>query len=438
MNFKIIIYFFLIFLMVVSCNDEPDTMSLGQEIMKPSSRLVFVDTFSIEMSTVILDSIATSGSELLLTGVYNDEKLGKIVSKSYFQIGYAKSIPDEDDQYDSISLVLSYDGYSYGDTTVKQSFTVRRLTEKLELKDQNYFYNTSNLKYDENPLGEISFYPRPSTDGKFIIPLDPSFGEELFDYISDAEDDEFKKNEFNDFFKGLVLIPDEMNGNSIIGYTVKDTSLYLKIYTHDIDDEEDKQEIQFPVINTKLQFNQINCDWGNNMVFQNHTQKNEIPDSETGNITYVNAGLGMFTKMNFPTLPKLIEFQNAVLVRAVLYFKPAFGANMKLPPAANISLYNTGKNNRLEYVLSYANGETIKPVLNIDELYNEKTWYSINITDHMVAELSDHYIDPNKALSVSFSSTNVSKSLDQLLLGGAGNKLTEPKLELLFLFYDLQ
>jgi hypothetical protein len=438
MKFRINIYILLLLLVAVACDDEPDTLPLGQEVMKSSSRLVFIDTFSIKMSTVVMDSIVTSGTELLLTGAYNDEKLGKIVSKSYFKIGYARSIPDENDVYDSVCLVLSYSGYSHGDTTVRQRIWINRLLEKLELKDQSYFYNTSGLDYEDEPVGEFFSYPKPGSRNKMTIRLDQTFGSELFDYINEAQEDEFKKSEFNDFFKGLVLVPDEMSGNSIIGYTVKDTSLCIKIYTHDINDEEDTKEIVFPVINTDLQFNQIICDWSNNTAFQNHSQKTDIPSSATGNITYVNAGLGMFTKMTFPSLPSLVELENAVLVRAVLYFKPAYGAEMNLPSADAISVYQTSKNNKLESVIAYSNGTSIKPVLSIDELYNEKTWYSINITDHMIRELSDHYIDPHKALSVSFSSVNVAKSLDQLLLGGAGNKITEPELELLFLFYDLE
>lgn len=438
MNIKKIIYSLLILLTAVSCDKEPDTLTLGEEMMKSSSRLVMIDTISINMSTVVLDSIPTSGGNLLLAGVFNDDKLGKIVAKSYFQVGFPNYSLDEDEIYDSISLIISYDGYSFGDTTVMQNLTVRKLSERLKLKDQSYFYNTSSLDYEENPVGEISFYPRPSSKRKIAISLDKSFGQELFDYISDAKDDEFKKNEFNDFFKGLAIVTDEMKGNSILGYTVKDTSLLVKIYTHTVEAEEVKREINLPVSNTSLQFNQINCDWSNNMVFNNHTQKNAIPASETDDITYVNAGLGMFTKMTFPYLSSLVEFENAVLVRAILYFKPAYGANMDLPSADKFALYHTGKNNSLDAILALPNGTALRPVLNIDELYNEKTWYSINITDHMIRELSDHYIDPDKALSVSFTSSTVSRSLDQLLLGGGGNKITNPKLELLFLFYELE
>jgi hypothetical protein len=56
----------------------------------------------------------------------------------------------------------------------------------------------------------------------------------------------------------------------------------------------------------------------------------------------------------------------------------------------------------------------------------------------LISELSDRYIDPGKALSITFSSTIIANSVDQLLVGGEANQITEPRLELLFLFYDLK
>jgi hypothetical protein len=88
-------------------------------------------------------------------------------------------------------------------------------------------------------------------------------------------------------------------------------------------------------------------------------------------------------------------------------------------------------------VLYKSDGTIVQPVLSTDELYNEETWYSFDITDHMIAEFSDGYIDPGKALSITFSSSYLSNSLDQLLVGGTESRIIEPKLDLLFLFYDL-
>jgi hypothetical protein len=438
MNIRPLIYSLLIFLLVVSCKSDLETLPLGKELLEPSSRMVLIDTLSIDVSTVVFDSIPTSGKDLMLAGTYSDSRLGKITAKSYFQVGFPKKTINEDEVFDSISLIISYSGYSHGDTTQLQKLTVRKLSEKLKFKEQNSFYNTSSLDYEQNPVGELIFYPRPSTGEKIAIAMDKVFGQEIYDYLNTAQDDEFKDDEFNTFFKGLVLVPDEMMGNSIIGYIVNDTSLLVKIYTHTVDNELETQEIIMPVKNNNLQFNQIICDWSNNPVFNNHSQRNAIPASETDNIAFINAGLGMFTKMNFPTMTSLVEFENCTLIRAVLYFKPALGTNLELPDASNFVIYKTGKNNGLDAALIYPDGSTVKPELKVDELYNEETWYSFDITDHLISELSDRYIDPGKALSITFSSTIIANSVDQLLVGGEANQITEPRLELLFLFYDLK
>lgn len=437
MSIRLIICSLSIYFLAVSCNSDQDILPLNKEIIKSSSRLVLVDTLSINVSTVVMDSIATSGKELLLAGTYNDPRLGKIMSKSYFQVAFPRTKPQKDEIFDSISLIITYSGYSHGDSLQLQKLTVKRLTEKLQFKEQTSFYNTTHLDYEQTTLGELVFYPRPSTKKKIAIGLNKDFGQEIFDYLNQSQDDEFKDDEFNTFFKGLVLVPDEMTGNSIIGYMVSDTSLLVKIYSHIIDNELKTNEIDLPFKNKDLQFNQISCDWANNPVFIDHRQKKEILSSETGNMSFINAGLGMFTKLSFPTMTSLIEFENCALVRAVLYIKPALGTNVELPDARNFAIYETGKNNGLDAVLYKSDGTVVQPVLSTDKLYNEETWYSFDITDHMIAEFSDGYIDPGKALSITFSSSFISNSLDQLLVGGTASIIIEPKLELLFLFYDL-
>jgi hypothetical protein len=437
MNFRLIICSLFIISLAVSCNSDQDILPLNKEILKPSSRLVLVDTLIINVSTVVMDSVVTSGKELLLAGVYNDPRLGKITSKGYFQVGFPRTTPKKDDIYDSISLIMTYDGYSHGDTLQLQKLMVKRLTEKLQFKEQTSFYNTTQLEYDQTSLGELVFYPRPILKNKIAIGLDKDFGQEIFDYLNQAQDDEFKDDEFNTFFKGLVLVPDEMTSNAIIGYSVSDTNVLVRIYTHTIDNELKTSEINLYFQNKNLQFNQITCDWTNNPVFADHRQKKEIPSSETSNVSFINAGLGMFTKLSFPTMASLIEFENCALVRAVLYIKPALGTNVKLPDASDFAIYQTSKNNLFEALLYKADGTVVQPVLSTDELYNEETWYSFDITDHMIAEFYDRYVDPEKALSIAFSSSYISNSLDQLLVGGSENKIIEPKLELLFLFYDL-
>jgi len=437
MKIRTIICSIVISILAVSCYDNQEILPLSKDIIEPSSRLVLVDTLGVGVSTVILDSIPTSGKELILAGIYNDPRLGKIISKSYFQVGFPKTLPAKHDVFDSISLLIAYNSYSYGDTTQLQKLGVNRLTDRLQLKEQTAFYNTTSLDYDHTSLGELIFYPRPSSKEKIEIELNKDFGQEIFDYLNQAQDDEFKEDEFNNFFRGLILVPDEMIGNSINGYMVNDTSPLIKLYSHATGDELISKQTTLPLINKNLQFNQITCDWSNCPAFIGHKQKNEIPASETGNVSFINAGLGMYTKFSFPSMQSIVEFENSVLIRAILYIRPALGANVKLPDSKNFGIYQTAKYNVLEFQLLNPDGSAVEPTLSVDALYNEKTWYSLDITDNLISDLSDRYIDPAKALSVTFSASYISNSVDQLLIAGTENKLTKPTLELLFLFYDL-
>jgi hypothetical protein len=221
-----------------------------------------------------------------------------------------------------------------------------------------------------------------------------------------------------------------------VGFTGVDTSLFLKVYTHVTEQEETSNEIKLPVTNTDEQFNQMSCDWSNNPVFKDHLQTNIIPSSITGSKTYIMAGLGLFTKILIPSLPRILEFENCALISAQLYFEPVRGSYKVLPDASKLRIYETNKHNVPESVLLDASYNELTPSLNFDEYYNENTYYVFDITYYLSTGLSDHYLDPEQALSVSFSSSYISLSADGIVLECNKKNLSKPRLELLMLFYD--
>ncbi len=98
---NIIVILSLLFL--VKCNDKPDELTLGEEYIESGTNLNLIDTFSVSLSTVIIDTIVTSGTDRMLVGNFNDNIFGKISSKSYFQIGIPDSSDVEEDEiYDSL------------------------------------------------------------------------------------------------------------------------------------------------------------------------------------------------------------------------------------------------------------------------------------------------------------------------------------------------
>ena len=99
--------FFVLYLFINACDNNPTKFTLGEEYIESQTDLVSIDTFSVSLSTVILDTITTSSTVTLLIGHYRDDIFGKITSHSYFQLGIPDSFDIEtDDIYDSLKLVI--------------------------------------------------------------------------------------------------------------------------------------------------------------------------------------------------------------------------------------------------------------------------------------------------------------------------------------------
>jgi len=437
MKFRILLYFLLLYFAISSCDNDVDTLPLGKEILKPTTRLMTLDTFSVEMSTGALDSIITSGDNILLVGACTEPVTGKIISKSYFQIGLPSSYSILDNEiFDSLTLSLSYTGYSLGDTTSPQPLTVHKLTDEYNPDNRKDFFNTDSLNFDYSPVGSITYLPRPGSDNKLEIKMDDLIGTDIFNFLKENDADLTTNNDFLNLIQGFALVPDISSGSAIVGFHAIDTNLFLKVYTHVTDLEENSRIIKLPLTNKEKQFNQISCDWRNNPAFINHYHKNDVASSLTGNKAYVIAGLGLFTKILMPTLPRILEFENCTLIRAILYFEPEKGSYGDLPDASKLRLYRMNKHNDLESLLINDAGNELSPTLNMDEFYDEDTYYSFDITYYLSAGVTNHYLDPDQAIGIGFSSASIAHSFERIVLECNRTNLNKPRLELLLLYYD--
>ena len=114
--FSIFLFTVCIGFLFSSCDNE-NSFIIGEGFIKSPARMAIVDTCTVEMSTVVQDSVPTSGTGAMLIGNYEDTLYGDAGCSSLFQLGlpYYVNLYD-DDYYDSISLIIHYSGYSYGDT----------------------------------------------------------------------------------------------------------------------------------------------------------------------------------------------------------------------------------------------------------------------------------------------------------------------------------
>jgi hypothetical protein len=138
---------------IASCGTDTDTgeFVVGSDYLSINNKVVLIDTMTVEMSTINFDSLVTSSQSRILVGNYDDPIFGKIKSSSYFQLStdtYSLCTAGGSDTdatnyvLDSISMILRYDNYYYGDTTKAQTFNIHRLTQKVKPNiDDNQFYN---------------------------------------------------------------------------------------------------------------------------------------------------------------------------------------------------------------------------------------------------------------------------------------------------------
>src|SRR5580698_3503569 len=108
----LVIFFF------TSC-DKP-TIDFGNTfISNNNSSIVVVDTSTLLLSTISLDSFPTAGTGTQLIGRYHDDYFGTITSESFLQIGPPPGLPVISNlaALDSISLIMRLNKTFYGDTT---------------------------------------------------------------------------------------------------------------------------------------------------------------------------------------------------------------------------------------------------------------------------------------------------------------------------------
>jgi hypothetical protein len=199
-----------------SCGTDSDAgeFVVGSDYLAVGNKVILIDTMTVEMSTINFDSLITSGKNRILIGSYEDPIYGKVKSNSYFQLAsdsYSLKNDGSDTEstnyvFDSISMILKYDKYYYGDTTKVQTFNIHRLTEKVKpnTNDKN-FYNNSVLNYSDESLGNILYKPRPAGKDSINIKMSSTFGAALFQKLKKREITDF--DSFSEYLKGLVVVP---------------------------------------------------------------------------------------------------------------------------------------------------------------------------------------------------------------------------------------
>lgn len=393
---------------IVSCESDSDLYKVGDNWTDSYLNAYRIDTLTVKTSTIMLDSISTSGNSGILVGYNNDPYFGKVTAKSFMALSpQSYSITKNSDNqapiFDSISLLLTYDGYYYGDTLQTTTINVHKLTQKLKLDDEtSLLYNTSTFNYDSNTLGSLTFHPRPKTAGsKYVrIPLNYNFGLNLFNTL--RNEDIPDQESFLSYLQGIVLTSNT-SSNSIIRYKINESgdgiSLNsgevikpnLRIYYHyppDTGDEPTTRYFNF-TITQSTQFNNLKSDFTGSAL-EGLTPDHPLPSTATGNRSFMQCGLGIMTKVEVPYLKNLNNIgQNVEIVDAQLYMRPV--ENSFLYPyylPSTLKLYKGNTNNEITSTFTDASGSEISVSRYTDPQFQEDNYYMVSLSYYLQNQLT--------------------------------------------------
>jgi hypothetical protein len=433
------IILFVLALICFSCGFESDmkSLSIGGDFIDARTTISVVDSFTVSLSTVKIDSLTTSGNNILWAGKYIDKELGSISSIGYYEVGIPENTNVlESDSFDSLLLVMNSANAYYGDTSLLQSFQIYRLTEQIKGDENGNLWNHTSIAYNPNPIGTVSFKPKPSSKSKIKIRLSDQIGRDFLDLMQKKDESIATFEKFREYFKGIAIGPG--NSSSVILAFLCDSSMNLELHTHRKGLEKESLIQKFPLGSTSTYFNHFVADRTGTPISQIVKQLIKVPSSQSNNKTYVESGIGLLTRVDFPTMQQLMETDRKyVLLKAELILIPEPGTYKQVPLPSQLVLYHTDKSNRVVSEIVGDQNATLAGDLVIDRIYNENTSYTFDITDFITTEISDSYFDTSHGLLIGETSNSIGASLNRVVFCDRKNSSYKPLVRLYFMHYNL-
>ena len=372
-------------LLMTSLGCTRNTIEFGTVPENNYTRLVYIDTVGVRLSTVLTDSFATGNASSFLTGRYKDPYLGIISATPFFQLDKPAEpgIPTGA-IYDSVTFIIRLNDYYYGDTSRPQTIAVNELADPIVTGYNNALYNTSSVAIKPVPLGAKIVVIRPVADDSVSIRLSDSKGMELFTKLQQQSADVIYHENFLNYFKGISLTTGINDTTAVFGWL---GTAVMRIHYHTNTPYEELHTIDFPSVANELAFNRVTANRTGTGLVPGTTGTTEIPSSQTNNYAFAQPGTGLNLKITFPSLRDILLTHKYVrLLKAELIIRPAYlsfdRSKYRLPE--NLSLVYTDATNLAGSSLPDSTGGAVmyaSPF--IDDIYGQNTHYRFNVTSYV-------------------------------------------------------
>lgn len=421
--------------LMTACTSEG--FNMGEKFLDTDIRTVIIDTCSIRMSTVPIDSVVTSGKNSVLFGSFSDTTFGRTVCTAYvaFDVPKTQDPPDAEIKFDSISLALSPNGVWMGDTTISHSFNIYPLDEVITLPDDEEFYSTNSVTRGPDPLASFSLKPHPHESEDILVRLPDTLGISLlYKIMNDDEETLGSQDSFMEYLKGFAVTSGDIN-NNILGVKVSDTSTCIRIYYHYSTETRHKEVISITPFQERC-FYGVTTDRDNTPFGNLHS--NELPSSGTENMVLVQALTASYVKIEFPYLNNLLELGDfGTVTGAEMIIYPVRGTYSDAAPLpSDLSLYVSNEDDvTLSGITTYSGDALQTGDLVVDDIYNIETYYSYDITSFLEEQIGALGINIRN-LQLIVPEDELAVSLNTLVAGDASHWRSRAKLRIKYLIYD--
>lgn len=422
---------FLLFA-IISCSNEDDTLVVGESLINSETRLLFIDTLTIRAGTFKFDSLIVSNSSpsRLLVGSYNDPVFGLSTSESFAQfVPTDFEIPSEA-VFDSIVLLLNYDGYYYNDTIPQQTFNVKRVLANIKPKDDNY-YNTTSFETEDEALATVTFYPRPLGKDTLHIQLQQDYGQNLFTSIQTNEINTF--DEFLLTYKGLA-IKAYANNTAMLGF---EKASRVRLY-YKTEDEEGTTPGYYDIPASEINsFNHMYSERDGTILESLIDNEVLLSSGEANNQTFIQSGVGILTHIDIPYLKTLYEIEGMGTIISANLTIALTSLSQQITPRDSLSIMIV--DNRFDYVqdLVTINGSKIYGIYDEQNSEFGIAYYSIPIKTFLNIKLDTDNNNDNLYLAI--YSNQFNSSMDRYVFyGDESSNKRRVKLEITYALYNDQ
>jgi hypothetical protein len=477
---KHLVFIFIVAVLTACNSDVFEEHKIGGNLIDGSTNVIMIDTFTVEGSTVKMDSVRTSGFNNVLLGKYKDPYFGNVKSSFFGEVDLGLGIKSRFEEgariflgYDSLVFMMYHDPNVrriVGDTLADQAVSIHRVTQELKLpKNKNYYNAHDELSFEVEEIGSITFTPRLSIndlnsdlekelDKKTLyeksgvrIRLEDAIGQDIIGKVNSSDENEnlilSEKVKWFDYFKGIVLRAGD-NNSAIFSFQTG-VGMKMRMYYHDNNGTQKGalKYYDFPVRNLDEQKKVVS--------FTNHLAdfisddysymskineienvRDELSSIETEDLCFIQGGTGLMTKVRIPYVEQLNRMGlTGGILKAELVFSPknnSYDKDLYPLPYSRFELYSTNKKNL--FPNSDVNPRT-NGALTSTYVYNassiDESYYTFDVTSYVNNILLNGQ-EYDNALLITLPRSTIGNSVERLVIDNDRKSDTRIKLEVTY------